>query len=106
MITGALAAILASTCCLGPLVLITLGISGAWIGSLSVLEPYQPFFIAGTILALVLAWRQIWRPAINCAPDEVCAIPQVKFAYKLLFFAVLVLMLIALGFPLIANWFY
>ena len=36
---GGLAAILASTCCLGPLVLITLGFSGAWIGSLTVLEP-------------------------------------------------------------------
>ena len=34
---GGLAAILASTCCLGPLVLVTLGFSGAWIGNLTVL---------------------------------------------------------------------
>ncbi|MGV8617633.1 mercuric transporter MerT family protein, partial [Pseudomonas aeruginosa] len=44
LLTGGLAAILASTCCLGPLVLIALGFSGAWIGSLTVLEPYRPFF--------------------------------------------------------------
>jgi mercuric ion transport protein len=37
--TGGLAAILASTCCLGPLVLVALGFSGAWIGNLTVLEP-------------------------------------------------------------------
>ena len=30
---GGIAALLASACCLGPLVLITLGISGAWIGN-------------------------------------------------------------------------
>jgi mercuric ion transport protein len=37
--TGGLAAILASTCCLGPLVLVALGVSGAWIGNLTLLEP-------------------------------------------------------------------
>jgi len=45
LLTGGLAAILASTCCLGPLVLITLGVSGAWISNLTLLEPYQPLFI-------------------------------------------------------------
>jgi mercuric ion transport protein len=42
---GGLAAILASTCCLGPLVLLMLGVSGAWIGNLTALEPYRPLFI-------------------------------------------------------------
>jgi len=32
---GGIAAILASTCCLGPLVLVLLGFSGAWIGNLA-----------------------------------------------------------------------
>ena len=50
---GGLAAILASTCCLGPLVLITLGFSGAWIGNLTALEPYRPIFIGGTRDAMV-----------------------------------------------------
>ena len=36
---GGLAAVLASTCCLGPLVLLALGFSGAWIGNLAKLEP-------------------------------------------------------------------
>lgn len=43
---GGLAAILASTCCLGPLVLVALGVSGAWIGNLTALEPYRPVFPA------------------------------------------------------------
>ena len=42
---GGLAALLASTCCLGPLVLVTLGFGGAWIGNLTALEPYRPVFL-------------------------------------------------------------
>jgi mercuric ion transport protein len=106
LLTGGLAAILASSCCLGPLVLITLGFSGAWIGNLKVLEPYQPFFVAVALVALLYAWRRIWRPAAACLPGEVCAIPRIKFAYKLLFGVVVVLVMIALGFPYIAPWFY
>ncbi len=39
LVTGGLAAVVASACCLGPLILVTLGISGAWISNLAVLEP-------------------------------------------------------------------
>ncbi|MGH8614610.1 MAG: mercuric transporter MerT family protein, partial [Gammaproteobacteria bacterium] len=39
---GILAAIAASSCCVLPLVLFTLGISGAWISNLTALAPYQP----------------------------------------------------------------
>jgi len=106
LLAGGLTAILASTCCLGPLVLVTLGISGAWISDLTVLEPYRPIFIAAALASLFFAWRRIWRPATACAPGEVCAVPRVKRAYKLLFGVVVVLVLIALGFPYVAPWFY
>src|SRR5579859_5325518 len=43
---GVLAAAVGSLCCVAPLVLLTLGISGAWIGQLTALEPYRPIFIA------------------------------------------------------------
>jgi mercuric ion transport protein len=106
LFAGGLAAILASTCCLGPLVLITLGFSGAWIANLTALEPYRPAFIAAALVALFFAWRRIWRPAAACRPGEVCAVPQVNAAYKALFLVVCALVLIALGFPYIAPWFY
>lgn len=103
---GGLAAILASTCCLGPLVLIALGFSGAWISNLTVLEPFRPLFIGAALVALFVAWRRIWRPATACSPDQVCAIAQVKSSYKMLFWLVAVLVLIALIFPYTAPWFY
>ena len=106
LLAGGLAALLASTCCLGPLVLITLGLSGAWISKLTVLEPYQPIFIGAALVALFFAGKRIWRPAAQCAPGEVYALPRVKRAYKLLFLGVCTLVLLTLVFPLIAPWFY
>jgi mercuric ion transport protein len=103
---GGLAAILASTCCLGPLVLVALGVSGAWIGNLTLLEPYRPVFIGGALVALFFAGRRIFRPAAACRPGEVCAIPQVRAAYKLIFWIVVALVLIALGFPYVLPLFY
>ena len=106
LLSGGLAAILASTCCLGPLVLITLGFSGAWISNLTLLEPYRPIFIGAAVMALFFAYRRIWRPAASCEPSQVCALPQINHRYKALFWVVVALVIIALGFPLIAPWFY
>ena len=103
---GGIAAVLASTCCLGPLVLVTLGFSGAWIGNLTALEPYRPIFIGVALVALFFAWRSIFRPAHDCKPGEVCAVPQIKAAYKIIFWVVAALVLVALVFPYIMPLFY
>lgn len=106
LLAGGLAAILASTCCLGPLILVTLGFSGAWIANLTVLEPYRPFFIAASLVALFVAYRSIFRPLHACKPDEVCAIPQVRFTYKVIFWAVALMVMVALAFPYVLPLFY
>ncbi|MDD2719818.1 MAG: mercuric ion transporter MerT [Gallionella sp.] len=103
---GGIAAILASTCCLGPLVLITLGFSGAWISNLTVLEPYRPFFIGAALVALFFAWRRIYRPEAECMPGEICALPQTQRIYRITFWIVALLILVALTFPYIAPLFY
>jgi mercuric ion transport protein len=106
LLAGALAALLASACCVGPLVLLSLGVSGAWIGNLTALEPWRPLFIAVALVALLLAARRIWRPAAACAPGEVCALPRVRRGYRLMFVAVALLVGVALAFPWMAPWFY
>ena len=106
LFAGGLAALLASSCCLGPLILIALGFSGAWIGNLTVLEPYRPTFIGAALVALFFAWRRIFRPATDCQPGEVCAVPQVRSTYKLIFWVVSALVLIALVFPYVVPFFY
>ena len=106
LVVGGLTAILASSCCLGPLVLVSLGISGAWIGNLTALEPFRPLFIGAALLALFLAWRRIFRRTGNCAPGGVCSIPRVRIAYELVFWAVAALVLVALVYPFVIRWFY
>lgn len=106
LLVGGLAAILASTCCLGPLILLMLGISGAWIANLTALEPYRPIFIGAAAVALVIAYRQIFRRVATCRPGEICAMPQVRATYKALFGLVVVLLAIALSYPFVAPYFY
>jgi mercuric ion transport protein len=106
LFVGGAAAILASTCCLGPLVLVLLGFSGAWISNLTMLEPYRPLFIGAALIALYFAYRRIFRPAQSCKPGEVCAIPQVHKTYKVIFWCVAALIVIALSFPYVLPLFY
>ena len=106
LVAGGIAAILASTCCLGPLILVALGFSGAWIGNLALLEPYRPWFIAAALIALFFAGRRIFRRVEACAPGEVCALPALRRAYNALFGVVAALVFIAFVFPYVARFFY
>ncbi len=106
LIAGGLAAFLASACCLGPLVLILLGFSGVWIGNLALLEPFRSFFIVMALLALYLAGRRLYRPQKACNPDQVCALPRVRGLYRVGFWVVVALVLIALAFPYVLPLFY
>lgn len=106
LLTGGIAALLASACCLGPLLLLMLGISGAWIGNLTALEPYRPIFIAVAVAALYSAHRRIFRPAQACEPGAICAVPTVNRSYKILFWIVVGLLVVAFVFPWVAPLFY
>ena len=105
---GLVAAILALVCCLGPLVLVMVGVSGAWISNLTLLEPYRPVFIGVALVFMALAWRRIYRApaAAKCEPGTPCALPQTNRVYRVMFWALSVLVLLALGFPYLAPLFY
>ena len=105
LFAGGIAAVFASACCLGPLLLVTVGISGAWIGNLARLEPFRPLFIVIALVALFLAWRNIYRVQA-CRPGEVCAVPQTSRIYKVLFWASVALTLLALVYPYFAKYLY
>jgi len=106
LVAGGIAAVLASTCCLGPLILVALGFSGAWIGNLAILEPYRPWFIVAAVIALFFAGRRIFRQPEACASGEVCALPRTSRAYKVLFGVVVALVFVAVAFPYVAPLFY
>lgn len=106
LITGGIAALLASACCLGPLLLVAVGVSGAWIGNLILLEPYRPIFIGIALAAMLFAYHRIFAPMESCQPQKLCARPQTRRGYKILFGIVVALIVVALAFPYVLPFFY
>lgn len=98
---GVIGAILASTCCVVPLLFVTLGISGAWIGNLAALEPYKPYFAGIALVFIGLGFRQVYfkaKPA--CVKGSYCARPQsTAITQTALWFSTLIVML-----ALTINW--
>jgi mercuric ion transport protein len=73
---GVLGALAASSCCILPLVLFGLGVSGAWIGNLTRLAPYQPYFLAATAACLGYGYWLLYRSRkVACTDAEACTRP-------------------------------
>ena len=99
MIAAVLAAIGASTCCAGPLILLTLGVSGSWIGNLSSVEPYRPLLIGITLVFLGLAFRKLYLVPRSCAVGSVCAIAATLRKQRITFWVVTAVVLAIVSFP-------
>jgi len=106
LIAGILAGIGASVCCVGPLVLLALGIGGAWIGNLAALEPYRPIFVGLTLVFVGLAFRQLYLMPQVCAPGAPCADPGTNSRQRLTFWLVAASLLALLAVPWFAPLFY
>lgn len=106
LIAGILAAIGASVCCVGPLVLLALGIGGTWVSSLTAMEPYRPIFIGLTLLFLSLAFRKLYLVPQVCAPGTPCADPRTLQRQRLTFWIVTALLAGLLAVPWLAPLFY
>jgi mercuric ion transport protein len=103
---GILGALAASSCCVLPFVLFTVGISGAWISNLTALEPYQPVFAAITLNLLGYGFYHVYRkPEVACAEGSYCAERRSGRAAKFGLWSAAVLIAIALGFPKLASLF-
>jgi mercuric ion transport protein len=99
--------VLASSCCIAPLVLITLGASGAWIGNLTALKAYQPVFVPVTLAFLGFGFWQVYgksRPI--CDDDSYCASPSSDRLIKIVLWLATVLVGVALSVDLWAPFFY
>ncbi|VAV93766.1 Mercuric transport protein, MerT [hydrothermal vent metagenome] len=102
-----LGAILASSCCIVPLVLISLGVSGAWIGSLTALEPYKPIFIGIAAVFLGLGfWHVYFKKQPPCEDDSYCARPASSRITKAALWIATLVVLLALTIDYWAPLFY
>jgi mercuric ion transport protein len=72
---GAVSALAASTCCIAPLALVSVGVSGAWIGGLTALAPYQPLFVAVAVTSIGTGfWLVYRRTPTECAAGACAAV--------------------------------
>ena len=99
LISGAIAAIGASVCCVGPLVLLMLGIGGSWVSGLTAFEPYRPIFITIVAILLTRAGWQLYRPIEQCPEGSVCAIPSARLHYRKIFWSVLLVAIVLVTSP-------
>jgi mercuric ion transport protein len=106
LIAGTAAAVGASLCCVAPLVLLALGVSGAWIASLTALEPYRPIFVSLALLFLGVAFRRLYLVPQRCQPGAPCADPRLLKRQRRTFWTVALPLLGLLATPWLAPLFY
>ena len=101
--SGVLGALAATSCCIMPLALFGLGVSGAWIGNLTRLAPYQPYFIAATLAFLGTGYWLVYRDWKRvCTEGEACARRLPNRLVKFTLVVATVLVVVALGFDFLA----
>lgn len=100
---GLLGALAASSCCILPVVLFSLGISGAWIGNFTRLAPYQPYFLAATAVFLGTGYWLVNRASRRaCVEGEACARALPKRLVRIVLVVATVLVVAAVGFDILA----
>ncbi len=101
---GVLGAIAMSSCCILPLALFSVGVTGAWIGNLAALYPYKLYFVVPTAGFLAGGFYLVYRKpkAEACAADGACAAPISTRINKVVLWSATALTLAALAFPYVA----
>jgi len=99
---GLAGAVAASSCCIVPLALFSVGAGGAWIGKLTSLAPYQWLFVAFSLACLGAGFYMIYRRSPACAAGQSCARPVGGRIVKTTLWSATVLVVAAIAFPYVA----
>lgn len=98
MVGGVAAAFGSLMCCTGPLVLASIGLSGA---ALAGFLPYRPAFVVVSVALLWAAWHMVDREeARACDPEARCASPRFRRVVRSLLWVAAGLSLVFLSSPL------
>ena len=98
------AAVGSALCCAGPLVAVTLGVSGA--GLSSMFEPFRPYFLGATGLFLFGGFYLVDREEKRaCDPDKLCADPKVRRGTKTMLWIATAIAAVAATYPTWSEWF-
>lgn len=101
---GIIAGIAASICCIGPLVLVALGLGGAAAGLIGFFTPLRPVFIGLALLFLCFAAYRLFFVPKACAPGTACADPRTLRNQRLLFIGISIVVAALVAFPWYADY--
>ena len=98
---GVLGALAMTSCCILPLVLVSLGVTGVFIGQLTALYAYKWVTFSLAMLALAYGFWKAYRlvPKEACT-DGTCARPVDRGLMRGLLWGALIIVLLALVFPI------
>ncbi len=99
LVAGLLAGIGASACCVGPILLLSMGIGGSWIGNLTAMTTYRPYLIGLTLVLLGLAFRKLYLLPQSCEVGSACASPGTLKKQRIVFWIVSFFILVMITFP-------
>ncbi|WP_180735761.1 mercuric transporter MerT family protein [Paraburkholderia sp. PGU19] len=106
LLAGAAAALGASACCAGPLLLVVLGVGGAWSSRLAALRPFQPLFVPASVAFFAMAFHRLYIRAGKCAEGQACSVLSMRYRQRVVFWVVVAAALALMSFPLYAPLFY
>ena len=106
LVGGVLAALGAMSCCVVPFALFVAGVSGAWIGNLTALQPYQPIFVTIAAASIGYGFYLVHRrPRVVCEDGSPCASSRSVRLTKAGLWVATILVVVAIGFPKLAPLF-
>lgn len=104
-IAGSFAAVLGTVvCCVGPVVLLSLGVGGAGAASLSALEAYRPWFMLAATAGLGVAFYRTYfrNRAENCG-DEACGGSAPGLVDSMLLWSATLLVALLVAWPYVSG---
>ena len=102
---GLLAALGVSSCCVLPVLFVSVGLGGAWLSNLVALSAYQPIFIALAVGFLGAGFYYVYRkPSQVCEVGSSCATPKSNHLVKSLLWVATVFVIAGIIFPYLGRY--
>lgn len=103
LVGSTLSAIIASACCIGPAILLSVGAGSAWMSHISVIVAYRPYFIGLAILSLAFSFYKLYIAPTKCEIGKPCSTPQNLQIHRIVFWIVSITVIALLLFPWYSN---
>ena len=103
LVLGVLSVLAMTTCCVLPLLLVSIGVAGVFIGQLSSLNQYHWYFLAFAGVSLAYGFWKAYSPVDQTAcADGSCARPVNRTAMRVVLWISLAMVVGALAFQYVA----